>query len=141
MGIPIRSTAEIAKKWQEVTPARAAQYAEGVKSPSADWQVQTAAAAGNYATAIQASISKGRFAKGVNRAGNAAWQRGAVEKGASRFAQGVSLAGPAYAEGFEPFRAAIAGVALPPRRPAGDPGNIDRVRAVATALHAKKEAM
>ena len=141
MSIAIKSASEIAAKWQEVTPGRSAQYAEGVKSPLADWETNTKAAAAVYASAVQASISKGRFAKGVTNAGTSAWQKGAVEKGVSRFGQGVSLAGPAYAAGFAPFRDAIASISLPPRRPAGDPGNLDRVRAVTQALHAKKEAL
>ena len=141
MGIPIKSAAEIARKWQEVTPARAAQYEEGVKAPLADWEAQTKAAAAVYQQGVTNAISKGRFAKGVAAAGTQKWQKGAIEKGAARFAQGVSLAGPDFEKGFGPYQATIAGLTLPPRRAAGDPGNIDRTRVLAAALHAKKESL
>lgn len=140
MSIAIKSATEIANKWQTVTPGRSAQYAEGVKAPLADWAGQTAAAAANYQAGVQAAIGKQRFQKGVAKAGTAGWQKGAIEKGVSRFGQGVSMAGPAYAEGFAPYASTIAGLTLPARRPAGDPGNIDRVRVVAAALNAKKNA-
>ena len=139
--IPIRSAAESAKKWQDVTPGRAGQYVEGVKSPAADWLTQTQAAAGNYAAGVQAAIGKKRFEKGVAAAGSAAWQKGAVEKGASRFAQGVSMAGGEYQRGIEPYISVISGLNLPPRGPAGDPRNIDRVRVVAAELNAKKNSL
>ncbi len=44
----------------------------------------------------------------------------------------------AYEEGFAPFRTTIANLTLPPRGPKGDPKNINRVSAVASALHKKK---
>ena len=141
MAIPIRSASEIGAKWQEVTPGRSAQYTEGVKAPGADWAAQTASSSALYAQGIQAAIAKDRFKKGVLKAGSESWQQGAVEKGASRFAQGVALAGPDYAAGFAPYREVIAAANLPARRPAGDPGNIDRVRVLAAALAAKKQSL
>ncbi len=140
MTISIRSTSEIAAKFAEVTPQRLGEYAAGVANPKVDWEAATKAAEGNYKAAVIAAANAGRFGKGVSKAGTAKWQARAIKFGPNRFAEGVADAGPAYAEGFGPYRDVIAGLSLPPRGPSGDPRNIDRVKMVAEALHKKKLA-
>jgi hypothetical protein len=129
----------IAKKWAEVTPGRAAQYSFGVQNPKADWKVNTVAAKPAWEAGIQQAISAGLFVKGVTRAGNAAWQRGAVEKGAARFGPGVALAQEAYQVGFAPYQQAIAALKLPPRGARRDPQNMLRAKAVVDAMIAVKQ--
>lgn len=138
MSVAIRSTAEIAAKFAEVTPQRLTQYAAGVANPKIDWEAATKAAAANYKTAVIAAANAGRFEKGVAKAGTAKWQSRAIKVGPTRFAEGVADAGPAYAEGFDPYRQVIASLNLPTRYPTGDPRNIDRVKMVSEALHKKK---
>ncbi len=140
MTIAIRSTAEIASKFAQVTPLRLAEYAAGVANPKVDWEAATKAAAANYKTAVIAAANAGRFEKGVAKSGTAKWQARAIKVGPNRFAEGVADAGPAYQDGFDPYRNVIAGLTLPPRGPTGDPRNIDRVKMVAEALHKKKLA-
>jgi len=134
----IRSSAEIAKKWARVTPERAQDYELGVKSPRRDWETATKEAEPLYAAGVQAAIADKRFGKGVTEAGSEKWSKGAVEKGVARFGPGVQVAEGAFSEGFSPFRDTIEAVKLPARYPKGDPRNIDRVKAIAIALHAKK---
>ena len=55
-----------------------------------------------------------------------AWE-GGVTDGASK-----------YARKFAPFRDVIEATTLPPRGAVGDPGNIERVRMMAAALHDAK---
>lgn len=140
MSIAIKPIGDIARKFAEVTPLRADEYAAGIQNPGKDWETETKAAEANYKTAVTKAAQEGRFGRGVANAGTAKWQANALRFGPGRFAEGVREAGPAYQEGFGPFRDTIAGLTLPPRRPTGDPGNIERVRVIAEALHKKKLA-
>lgn len=140
MPIPIKSTADIAAKFQDVTPGRTSQYRDGVSNPKKSWETETKAAEGNYKTAVTKAAAEGRFGRGVAKAGDSKWQARTLLVGPGRFAEGVATAGPAYADGFGPYRDVIAGTTLPPRGPTGDPRNIDRVRVIAENLHKKKLA-
>ncbi|MBA7575227.1 hypothetical protein ES708_17048 [subsurface metagenome] len=140
MPVAIKSTSDIARKFAEVTPGRVNEYTDGVTNPKRDWEAETKAAEDNFEKGITQAIRDKRFGKGVAKAGTTKWQARAIKVGPGRFAEGVAAAGPAYAEGFGPYRDVIAGLTLPPRGPSGDPRNIDRVKAVAEALHKKKLA-
>lgn len=130
----IKSLNAIADKFARVTPQRAQDYAEGVKTTSVDWAQRTAEAQDNYDQGVQAAMAEGRFARGVQNAGTAKWKKGVAEKGQNRFSSGVSTAGPAYQQGFAPFHNVIQSTQLPPRYARRDPRNLERVRAIATAL-------
>jgi len=134
----IRRTDEIASKWAEVTPARAPQYEKGVRDPKKNWEENTIKANDAYKTGIQAAVQQDRFVKGVSKAGQAKWTKGAVEKGVARFGPGVQVAEADYLKGFAPYRDAIEKTELPPRFARRDPRNIDRVRAMVLALIAEK---
>jgi hypothetical protein len=134
----IKSADRIVAKWEQRASVSGQAYSDGIDNPKADWATQTKAAEANYEKGVQAAMSAKRFGKGVARAGTAAWQKGAKEKGTLRWAQGISTAKDAYMKGFEPYRAVIAGLNLPPRGPKGDAANYARVAAVGNALHAKK---
>ncbi|RLE52464.1 MAG: hypothetical protein DRJ26_04735, partial [Candidatus Methanomethylicota archaeon] len=110
----------------------------GVKNPKKDWETQTIAAADAYKEGVQAAISEGRFEKGVRKAGTEKWKKKATTLGVTRWGPGVAAAREAYERGFAPYRDIIERLDLPPRRPKGDPGNIDRVRVIAMALHEAK---
>jgi DNA-binding transcriptional MocR family regulator len=134
----IKETARIADKWERRAGNAQAEYEEGVRNPRKDWAAATASAEKAFEQGIQQSIQRKAFGKGVRKAGTAKWQENAVEKGPVRFAQGVSLAKGSYEEGFAPFRQTISNLTLPARGAKGDPKNINRVAAVAKALHDKK---
>lgn len=134
----IKSSSSIAEKWARVTPQRTEDYNQGVQNPKTDWARATAAAAASQAAGVQAAIAEKRFEKGVAKAGTSKWQEGASTKGVQRWGTGVQAAGQAYAEGFQPFADTIKSTVLPPRYPKGDPRNLERVKAISGALHAKK---
>lgn len=134
----IRGASEVSKKWARVTPERAEDYKLGVMNPKKDWAAETKAAEDNYEAGVKAAITKKSFGKGVDKAGTAKWQKGAVEKGVERFGPGVQKAQAAYEAGFAPYRDVIENTTLPKRYPKGDPRNIARVTAMAKALHDKK---
>lgn len=137
----IRAVDVIAKKWATVTPQRTADYEEGIRNPRKDWKTETAAAADAWKTGVTAAIAGGRFSKGVNRAGTSSWQEASLAKGVQRWGPGVALGEDKYAAGFGPYREAIARVQLPPRFARRDPRNLDRVKAITTALAAVKESL
>lgn len=134
----IRDVSQIAKKWADVTPGRSAQYESGVKSPKESWASQAIAAKEAYEQGITDSISRGSRESGIQQAGDAKWQRGAVTKGVTRFGPGVRAAQQDYQQGFAPYQSVISGTSLPPRGPKGDPRNYDRARAMGEALHQAK---
>jgi hypothetical protein len=140
MAIKIKSAADIAAKYTEVTPGRSSQYEKGIKETSpGDFEAAAIAGEANYAAALQSSIASKRRAKKLQGKGSK-WQAKAAELGPSRFATGTGAAASDYAEGFAPYQGVIAALTLPPKGPAGDPKNFERVRAIGTALHNKKVA-
>lgn len=133
-----KDISSVAAKWAQRAAAAGADYTSGVKSTTKDWAGLTAAAAPAWEQGVQTAVSNGRFSKGVQKAGTAKWQAGASTKGATRYPQGVSAGGPNYQNNFGPYLQTIASVTLPPRGPRGSPSNIQRVSAIADALHAAK---
>ena len=116
----------------------AGDYQAGVQNPRVSWQQATNAAAASQAAGAQQAIAEKRFEKGVAKAGDAKWSSKASTIGASRYPQGVQEAQVAYDQGFAPFAQVIESTTLPPRFPKGDPRNIQRVAAIASALRNKK---
>lgn len=141
MAIKIRDVGSAARKWGEVTPGRSSYYDAGVSAPTKDWAAETVAAAASFKAAVQAGDIDRRFTGGVKRAGTAKWQRKAKDVGVGRFGPGVSAAVADYQTNVAPFFDEISRVTLPPRQPRGSDANIERVRAVAKALAAKRIAL
>ena len=138
MAIKIKSPAEIAAKFARVTPGRSAEYLEGIQGTSpAAFESATIGAEATYNQAITQSIARKAFSKGVTGSGPK-WQAKASDLGPSRFATGTGGAADDYAKGFAPSAQVISSLTLPPRGPAGDPKNFERVRIIGEALHKKK---
>ncbi len=135
------AASEIAAKWAEVTPGRSGYYEAGITSPSEDWERNTVAQATAFKSAVQAGDIDKRFSGGVHRAGTAKWQRKAKDVGVGRFGTGVSAATADMAAGVEPYVSVISATELSARKPRGDPGNLDRVKQISSALHAKRLAL
>ncbi len=134
----IRSLTAISEKWGRVTPQRAPEYQAGVENPKKDWAKEAAAAKETWKTAITAAGARDAYGKGVAEAGTEKWKRGAVQKGPGRFAEGVQIAQPDYQKGFGKYHSVIEKTTLPPRFPKGDVRNLDRVKAISTAMRAAK---
>ena len=136
----IRSVEEIAAKYARVTPGRATDYADGVRSPKKDWKANTSAAKDAWAQGVQEAIGAGRFDRGVSKAGTEKWQRKTVDVGVPRWGAGVTAGKADYASGFGPYQAVIAALPEGVKGAKGDPRNFDIVVKIGTALHAKKIA-
>lgn len=135
---PIKSLDAISQKWVRVSQVSGTSYEEGIRNPTSDWKQQTQAAAANYKAAMAASLANDSFTKAVGKSSSANWQKNAIDKGVTRWPEGIRLGSENYAKGFAPFRDTIQQLQLPPRGPKGSPGNIARVAKLAEALHNKK---
>lgn len=134
----VRSSDSSADRWVERSGQATGAYEEGVKNPRRSWAEGASAAEDTYKAGVAAAAARGAYGKGIQRAGDAEWQRGAIEKGVVRFGPGVATARGKYEDRVAPYLDEIRRTPLPPRRPAGDPANLQRVAAIASALHKKK---
>lgn len=134
----IKSIQAIQEKWGRVTPTRTEDYTLGIKNPKRDWAGAATAAKESHKAAMQAAGAADSYAKGVAKAGTAKWQEKATKKGPTRFAEGVQLAAGDYGSGFSAYADVIKATTLPPRYPAGDIRNLDRVKVISQALRKKK---
>ena len=138
MALALKPMEQIADKWARRAQAAAPEYTAGVASPRTDWAQATVAAADAQAAGVQEAIAAGRFAREVRKAGTAKQQAAAMGKGAQRYSPGVSGAKADYNAGFAPYAQLLSSISLPTKGAAGAAGNLERVRAVADALRAKK---
>jgi len=134
----IRALAKIAAKYSRVTPSKGKEYEEGIKDPKKVWADEAKAAAGAWGDGVSAAVARGAFAKGVEECGQPGYIDPALKKGVARYRGGVEYGVAKYNKKFAKFRDVIEATALPPRGPKGDPRNIDRVTAIASALHEAK---
>lgn len=132
---PIKSMAEISKKWVTVSSTRANDYADGIKNPQKDWATETLNAEEAYEEGVREAIAQKRFGTGVAAAGTAKWQHKSLTLGVPRWPIGIRAAEDDYKTGFAPFREVIERTVLPQRFARGDPRNIERVTVMAAALH------
>lgn len=128
-------------KWQRRAALASPDYLAGVKTPRRSWSEAASAGEANYKAGVQAAATKGAYGAGVKKAGDAAWQKGAQEKGPARYSEGVALATQDWAAGFQPYHQTISSLQLPARGPAGSPQNLARVAAVANANRQLKEKL
>lgn len=134
----MKDAGSIAKKFVRNAQSAQGDYATGVQGAGADWEAGARAGAENYKSAVTMAASEGRFERGIAKAGAAKYTQRASTLGPQRYGQGVAASEGAFVAGIGPVLQAIASVALPPRRPKGDPANMQRSQAVATALRAMK---
>ena len=129
---------QVVAKWKRKVAGAAEDYRDGINNPKADWQTETLKAESRYKTGVTQAASEGRFGKGVSKAGTEKWKKGAIEKGISRWPEGVAMAEDEYRSGMGDVLNTISGVTLPAKGPKGDPRNYERVKAIGDALHRKK---
>lgn len=134
----IKSIGAIQEKWGRVTPTRTEDYTSGIKSPKRDWATAAGGAKESHKAAMTTAAQNDSYAKGVAKAGTAKWQDKAIKKGPSRFAEGVIVGAADYGAAFQPYADTIKATTLPPRFPAGDLRNLDRVKTMSQALRKKK---
>ena len=134
----IRSLAKITEKYGRVTPAKGKELDAGLRDPKKIWVEEAAAAEDAWESGVTEAVTDKRFGKGVTAAGQAAYIDPALKLGVGRYRGGVEFGIPKYSKKFAPYRDVIEATTLPPRGAVGDPGNIERTRVMAAALHDAK---
>ena len=134
----VRPVNAVAEKWKRRATSATAEYTDGVNSTTRSWEQAATAAENSYKQGVADAAARGAFGLGVKRRGNDGWKRAALEKGSARFAGGVEAGSGDYASRVGPYLDVISRTDLPARGPAGSPGNLQRVSALATALRAAK---
>jgi hypothetical protein len=132
----VKDAGSVAAKYVARAQGATQAYTDGINNPKNPWAATTAAADKNWSAGVQTAVSDGRFVKGVNKAGDQKWKNGAVNKGSTRYGQGVSQAQGTYQAAIGPVLSVIGNVQLPARFPKGDPQNNARTQAVNQALRA-----
>ena len=139
--ITVKSAAEVAQKWADVTPGKASYYEVEAPAAAEEWERATAAAGAVYKAGIAVAGIEKRFVGGVKRAGAAKFRRKVTDVGVSRYGPGVGAAKADMEAGFAPYRDVLDGMDIPDRGPRGSPGNYAIVEKVGTALHKKRLAV
>lgn len=134
----MKSASQSAQKFVERASAASGDYVSGAEQTTKDQSALAVAAAPIYAQAVQAAISKGSYAKGLQKSGKSGWLAGVRAKGGERFAGGVSASMQKYATNSAPFDTARSAASSLPRGLKGSETNLARVKAVVTALRAAK---
>jgi hypothetical protein len=129
----------ITNNWIRRSQVSQQEYEMGVRNPRRDWADQTSKSEESYNKGVQAAIQRKAFSKGVRNAGTGKWQARTIERGPQRWSEGIAMSEGAYERGFAPYRQVIEQLTLPDRGPVGDPRNIQRVAAIAEALHNAKK--
>jgi len=133
--VKVKSSAEIAKKWDEAIGRVPAAYKAGIAATS-DWAEKASSndAEDLWKQKIDEAAAAKRRQKAVSAVSNEEWKRAASEKGSARIGAGMSAAKQKRTANFEPYRTALEGVSLPART--ADPmSNIDaRVKPIVSAL-------
>lgn len=141
MALKVKSAEEIAAKWAEVTPGRAAFYEAEAGAAGADWLRETKAAAPTFKGAVQAPDIDKRYAGGAVKAGGEKFERHVRGKGKDRYPGGVRDGQEDMAKGFAPYVPTLQGATLPQRKPRGDPANAERSTIVQQLLAKRRIAL
>lgn len=128
-------------KWQKNTSSSTQEYIKGVQNPKKSWGKECCESADRYKAGVDKAHTKDALRRGVIKAGGKTWSAKTLQKGPTRFAQGVIGAGDDYGAGFAPYHNAIPSIIMPTRYPRGDPRNINRCGAVCIELGKVKTGM
>jgi len=133
--------AEVADKWKDVTPARSTYYEKETPAAADYWFERATKSEGVYKAGVTVAGIEKRWSGGIKRVGAAKFSRKVLAVGVARFGPGVEAARDDMLAGIEPYIAELGVIDLPERKPRGDPGNLERVRKIFTALHKKRLAV
>jgi hypothetical protein len=134
----MKSAQSVAEKFVQRASNASGDYVKGASETSKDQSQLAIAGKANWAAGVQSAITGDRYAKGLTKSGKAGWLRGVSQKGANRFAEGVSVSSGKYATNSGKYDTARNAAASAPRGPKGSPANLQRVGLVVNALRATK---
>lgn len=134
----MKTAQQSAQKFVDRAGAASQDFVQGAEQTTKDQSAAAIAAAPNYAAGVQAAITRGAYAKGLQQSGKAGWLKGIREKGANRFAEGVATGAGKYAANSGKYDGARSAADSLPRGPKGSEANFARAKAVGLALRKAK---
>ena len=138
MALRVTDPGKAAEKWVRRAGVAGPDYEAGVRGAGGAWEAGAKAANDAYKQGVTAAIGRDAYSKGISNAGAGKYERGAIEKGARRYPEGVAVGAGEYTSKVAPYLQALSSITLPPRGPSGDPRNLQRVSMIATTLAALK---
>lgn len=136
----MRTAQESAQKFVDRAGSASGLYVAGAASTSKDQSARAIGAKKIYQDALTASFSRDSYAKGLQKSGKQGWLDGVQKKGGDRYAGGVAVSASKYATNSGKYDTARLAADSLPRGLKGSQTNLDRVKAVVTALRAVKTA-
>jgi hypothetical protein len=130
----------IVQKWRTNAGGAQTTFTEGVQNTQVDVMGRAIQAAPDAVRNFAEAITSGRWAAAINASGGTAnWKARTVAK-AANYGTGINAGADKFQAAMSKLLPAIEGIvgSLPPREPGNVNANIERVRALATALHARK---
>lgn len=134
----MKTAQQSAQKFVDRAGAASQDFVSGAEQTTKDQSAAAIAAAPNYVAGVQAAITRGAYAKGLQQSGKAGWLKGIREKGANRFAEGVASGASKYAQNSGKYDGARSAAEALPRGPKGSEANFARAKAVGLALRKAK---
>jgi len=134
----MKTAQQVAEKYASRASAASTDYVSGVETTTKDQMARAIASAEIHKQATIAALNEGRYAKGLQKAGNQAWKDGVRKKGGNRYGEGVSTASGKYAANSASYDSARGAASSLPRGLKGSETNLARVKAVVSALRAVK---
>jgi hypothetical protein len=135
-----KSVQSTVAKWKNNAAGAQTAYTEGVTSTQIDVVGRAIGAAADAVRNYADSVTSGRWAAALNASGGTAnWKSRTVAK-AANYGTGIQAGADKFATAMGKLLPAIEGIvsSLPARQPGNVGANIERVRALALALHARK---
>lgn len=127
-------------KWRQNAGGAQQAFTEGVQGTQVDVMGRAVAAAADAVRNYSDAVTSGRWAAGINASGGTGnWKARTVAK-AANYGTGINAGADKYQAALSKLLPAIEGIvgSLPARQPGNVGANIERVRALAMALHARK---
>jgi len=131
--VKMPTRAEIEQRYKSAIPQVPARYKQGVEKTT-DWKTAAIQGQSLYEQRMQDPNILKRREKGLQNVSDAEWKANAINKGVQRIGAGMEAGAAKQAANYEPIRAALESVNLPPRT--ADPmANIDnRVKPIVKAV-------
>jgi hypothetical protein len=134
----MKTASESAAKFVSRAGGASLDYKQGAERTTKDQAQAAIAGKDNYVKGLQESFTRGAYEKGLTKSGKSGWLKGVTEKGANRFAEGVSAGADKYATNSGKYDNARNAASSMPRGPKGSELNYNRAKAVGQALRAVK---
>lgn len=127
-------------KWRTNAGGAQTAFTEGVQATQIDVMGKAVAAAADAVRNYSDSITSGRWAAAINASGGTGnWKTRTVAK-AANYGTGINAGADKFQAAMSKLLPALDSIvgSLPARQPGNVSANIERVRALAVALHARK---